>query len=88
MAFPDGYGLWGSCKFCPSRTKCEQGKHCKIFTNIKPAPKKYVYRTRHENYTLSDLLLLGVVWFMRISVAVLIVVLIVETLKYRGYICR
>lgn len=37
MAFPKGYGFYGSCVFCPRNKDCDQGRHCKIFTNLKTA---------------------------------------------------
>lgn len=70
MAFPNGYGFYGSCRICPRQKDCEQGRHCKIFTNLKPAGSrkkpKIVLRTDKENYTAGDLMLLGAVWVMRL----------------------
>jgi hypothetical protein len=85
MAFPKGYGFYGSCAFCPRNKDCDQGKHCKIFTNLKPAGSrkkpKIVLRTDKENYTAGDLLLRGIVWTMRFAVGALIAYFIYDRTK-------
>ena len=35
MAFPNGYGFYGSCVLCPCKNDCDEGKHCKVFTPLK-----------------------------------------------------
>lgn len=35
MAFPKGYGFYGSCMFCPRKNDCDEGRHCKVFTPLK-----------------------------------------------------
>lgn len=48
MAFPNGYGFYGSCAFCPCNKDCDQGKHCKIFTPLKrkkPVKQEKTYGT-------------------------------------------
>ena len=85
MAFPKGYGFYGSCAFCPRNKDCDQGKHCKIFTNLKLAGSrkkpKIVLRTDKENYTAGDLLLRGIVWTMRFAVGALIAYFIYDRTK-------
>ena len=85
MAFPKGYGFYGSCAFCPRNKDCDQGKHCKIFTNLKPAGSrkkpKIVLQTDKENYTAGDLLLRGIVWTMRFAVGALIAYFIYDRTK-------
>lgn len=70
MAFPEGFGLWGSCKFCPARDKCDQGRHCKIFTNLKTAGShkkpKIVLQTNRNTYAPVDLMLLAALWTIRL----------------------
>ena len=73
MAFPRGYGFYGSCLFCPRNKDCDEGRHCKIFSTKahsdklnKPRTPRYLVKTDKENYTLSDLLLRGAVWCMRL----------------------
>ena len=85
MAFPKGYGFYGSCAFCPRNKDCDQGRHCKIFTNLKTAGShkkpKIVLRTDKENYTAGDLLLQGIVWTMRFVVGALIAYFIYDRTK-------
>lgn len=85
MAFPKGYGFYGSCAFCPRNKDCDQGRHCKIFTNLKTAGShkkpKIVLRTAKENYTAGDLLLRGIVWTMRFAVGALIAYFIYDRTK-------
>lgn len=85
MAFPKGYGFYGSCVFCPRNRDCDQGRHCKIFTNLKTAGShkkpKIVLQTDKENYTAGDLLLRGIVWTMRFAVGALIAYFIYDRTK-------
>ena len=85
MAFPKGYGFYGSCAFCPCNKECDQGRHCKIFTNLKTTGShkklKIVLQTDKENYTAGDLLLRGIVWTMRFAVGALIAYFIYDRTK-------
>ena len=87
MAFPKGYGFYGSCAFCPCNKDCDQGRHCKIFTKAnpdklnKPRTPHYVVRTDKENYTATDLLLRGVVWTLRFAIGALIAYFIYDRTK-------
>lgn len=85
MAFPKGYGFYGSCAFCPRNKDCDQGRHYKIFTNLKTTGShkkpKIVLRTDKENYTAGDLLLRGIVWTMRFAIGALIAYFIYDRTK-------
>ena len=87
MAFPKGYGYYGSCVLCPRNKDCDQGRHCKIFTMAssaklsKPRSPRYIVKTDKENYTLGDLLLRGIVWTMRLAVGIVIAYFIYDRTK-------
>jgi len=87
MAFPNGYGFYGSCRICPRQKDCEQGRNCKIFKTAssdklsKSRNPRYIVRTDKENYTLGDLLLRGIVWTMRLVVCIVIAYFIYDRTK-------
>lgn len=87
MAFPNGYGFYGSCKICPRQNDCEQGRHCKIFKTAssdkssKSRKPRYIIKTDKENYTLGDLFLRGIVWTMRFVVVIVIAYFIYDRTK-------
>lgn len=45
--WPYKYGFYGMCEFCPANKRCDEGRHCQIFTNL-TAPGRPQWREAHR----------------------------------------